>query len=67
VSLKLIVDGQVIELGQVGPEFVRLREPMQGLEGKAAQLVIRVGSTRKIQEIILAQRSSTDPKSISYW
>jgi hypothetical protein len=67
VSLDLIVEGQSIPIAQVGPDSVRLREPTGGLEGKAAKLIMTVGSTRKTQDIILSKCSPTDPKEVSYW
>jgi hypothetical protein len=67
VTLGIIVDGQRIDIAKVGPKTLRLRQPMQGLEGKAAKLIMTVGSTRKTQDIILSKCSPTDPKEVSYW
>jgi len=67
VALELFIDGEPVELAQVGPKTVRLRRPMPGIEGKAARLVITVGSTRKTQDIILSRCSPTDRREVSYW
>lgn len=63
----MIVEGELIDIAKVGPKTLRLRQPVPGLEGKSARLVMRVGSTRKIQDIVLSHYSPTDPKEMSYW
>jgi hypothetical protein len=67
ISIELFVDGEPVEVAQVGPNTIRLRQPMPGIQGKAAKLVITIGSTRKKQDIILSQCSPTDPSEVSYW
>ena len=67
VSLQLIVDGKQIDVSKVGPDTIRLPHPVEGLAGKAATLVIRIGSAQKIQPIVLSEPIAGDPKKIGYW
>lgn len=66
VHLKLLVDDQPVELAQVGPRSLRLRQPCNGIEGKLALLVIRVGRTLKKREILLTRVVPDDPHEIEY-
>lgn len=67
VLLELFVDQTPIEVAQVGPRSVRLREPPSfDFEGKMALLVIRIGRTRKKREILLTRLAPDDPLEIEY-
>ncbi len=66
VLLKLFVDDRPVEIAQVGPKSVRLREPLTGFEGKMALLVIRIGKTRKRWRIVLTRAMPNDPFEIQY-
>ncbi|HVA50470.1 MAG TPA: hypothetical protein VNH11_29245 [Pirellulales bacterium] len=67
VLLELIVDGQNVEIAQVGPHSVWLRRPEHWICNKPGKLVITVGSTRKTKEIVLSGASADDPQEIGYW
>lgn len=66
VLLKLFVDDRPVEIAQVGPKSVRLREPLAGIEGKMALLVIRIGRTIKRRQILLTRVLPDDPFEIQY-
>lgn len=66
VLLKLVVDGRPVEVCQIGPTTVRLREPLPGAEGKLARLTIRIGRSRKRREILLTGADPDDPREIRY-
>ena len=67
VLLELFVDGEAVEIAQVGPTSLRLRKANPAVEGKPATLVITIGSDRKTQDIVLSHALPNDPREIQYW
>ncbi|HVX12012.1 MAG TPA: hypothetical protein VHC22_12585 [Pirellulales bacterium] len=67
VLLELIVDGKHVEISQVGNHRLWLRNPEPWICNMPAKLVITVGSTRKVKEIILSSSAPHDPQEFGYW
>ena len=67
VSLTLLVDGQPIEVAQLGPRSIILREPAQAIAQKPATLIIEIGQSRETQQIVLSGISPSDPREVLYW
>jgi hypothetical protein len=66
VLLELLVDNRPIEVAQIGPKSIRLRETPAGIEGKMGILTIRIGRTLKRREILLTRATQDDPLEIEY-
>lgn len=64
--LELFVDNRPIEVAQIGPKSIRLREPSTEIEGKMATLTIRIGRTVKRRDILLTHAVPDDPLEIEY-
>jgi hypothetical protein len=67
VSLTLIVNGQPVEVAQLGPRSIILREPAQAIAQQPATLVVRVGDNQKTQQVILGAVSRDNPCEVLYW
>jgi hypothetical protein len=67
VSLTLLVDGQPVEVAQLGPRSIFLREPAQEITQKPATLIIEIGQSRETQQIVLSGVSPNDPREVFYW
>jgi hypothetical protein len=66
VRLELLVDNRPIEVAQIGPKSIRLREPNVEIEGKMGILTITIGRTLKRRKILLTRVVLDDPLEIEY-
>lgn len=66
MRLELLVDNRPIEVAQIGPKSIRLREPNVEIEGKMGILTITIGRTLKRRKILLTRVVLDDPLEIEY-
>lgn len=66
VTLRLLIDGQELEVWQVGPDFFELHKPFSTATTNAT-LVITVDGNERRQQIVLPQGLSAGREKQSYF
>jgi hypothetical protein len=65
VDLRLIVNGETVDVGQTGPDRIMLRQPRE-LPAGPAELVITVDGKKTTYPIVL-QATNGPATVVSYW